>query len=71
MNDPKAENVADLQHEEWVARRAKPTRESIAKALEILDRPTGHAPEEQDRLPKGYVPVRRKRAKGGNVGRVS
>jgi hypothetical protein len=59
-----AEKVAHLQHEEWVARRAKPTAESIAKALEILDRNTGNAPEEQDRLPKGYVPVRRRAAKG-------
>lgn len=64
INVAVAEKVAHLQHEEWVARRAKPTKESIAKALEILDRPTGHEPEEQDRLPKGYISVRRRGAKG-------
>ena len=64
MKEPMAEKVAHLEHEEWVAPRAKPTAESIAKALEILDRPTGHAPDEQDRLPKGYVPVRRGAQRG-------
>lgn len=64
INVAVAEKVAHLQHEGWVARRTKPTKESIAAALEILDRPTRYAPSVQDRLPKGYVPVRRRSAKG-------
>jgi len=63
MNESSAPKVAQLRHEEWIARRAKPTEESIAKALDILDRPTGHTLEEQDRLPKGYVPMRRRNSK--------
>ena len=49
-----AEKVAHLQHEEWLARRPKASQALIAKALEILDRPTPHAPDLEDRLPKGY-----------------
>ncbi len=60
INVAVAEKLAHLQHEEWLARRPKATSGSIAKALQILDRPTGHAPEEVDKLPKGYVSVRRK-----------
>jgi hypothetical protein len=60
-----AEKVAHLQHDEWVARRAKPSEQSIEKALEILGRPTGHAPENQDRLPDGYLPARRRAAQEG------
>lgn len=59
-----AEKVAHLQHEDWVARRAKPTEQAIAKALEILAQPTGHVPEEQDRVPAGYVRVRSSGAQG-------
>jgi integrase len=32
----------------------------VAKALQILDRPTRYATQEQDKLPKGYVSIRRK-----------
>ena len=60
INVAVAEKVAHLQHEDWMVRRAKATPELIAKALEILDRPTGNAPEEAEKLPKGYVSVRRK-----------
>jgi hypothetical protein len=67
MEERMEEKMAHLQHEEWVARRAKPTAESVAKALEILNRDTGSGPEEQDRLPKGYVPVRRRSAKGRDL----
>lgn len=62
INVAVAEKLAHLQHEDWLARRPKATQASIAKALEILDRPTSHTPEEADKLPKGYVPVRRKAA---------
>jgi hypothetical protein len=54
--------ASHIQHEDWLARRPKATSGSIAKALEILDRPTRHSPEEVDKLPKGYVSVRRKDA---------
>jgi hypothetical protein len=55
---------APLHHEDWLARCPKATQASIAKALEILDRPTLQAPEEADKFPKGYVSVRRKAASG-------
>jgi len=54
-----AEKVAHLQHEEWLARRPKASPASIAKALEILDRPTPHVPEVKDMLPNGYISKRR------------
>lgn len=60
INIAVAEKLAHLQHEEWLARRAKVADSSIEKALLILDRPTGHRPGETDKLPKGYVSVRRK-----------
>jgi hypothetical protein len=60
INVAVAEKLAHLQHEEWLARRPKTSSDSIAKALRILDRPTRHAPEEVDKLPKGYVSARRK-----------
>jgi HicB family len=53
-----AEKVAHLQHEEWLARRPKASPASIAKALEILDRPTPYAPEAEDKLPKNYPSTR-------------
>jgi hypothetical protein len=62
INVAVAEKLAHLQHEEWLARRSKATSGSIAKALQILDRPTSHAPQEVDKLPKGYLSVRRKYA---------
>lgn len=60
INVAVAEKLAHLQHEEWVARRPKPTSAAIARALNVLDRPTGHSPAEGDELPKGYISVRRK-----------
>jgi hypothetical protein len=60
INVAVAEKLAHLQHEEWLARRAKVTDASIAKALQILDRPTNRPPEPGDELPKDYVPARRK-----------
>ncbi len=60
INVAVAEKLAHLEHEEWVARRPKATSKAIAKALEVLDRPTPRPVEEQDRLPEGYVSVRRK-----------
>jgi hypothetical protein len=70
INVAVAEKLAHLQHEEWLARRSKATSGSIAKALQILDRPTSHAPQEVDKLPKGYVSVRRKYAdKRGATGK--
>ncbi len=49
-------------HQEWLERRPKATSRSIAKALEILDRPANQPPKEDDELQMGYVPVRRKYA---------
>jgi HicB family len=50
-----AEKVAHLQHDEWLARRPKASPASIAKAMEILNRPTAQAPEADDSLPTDYV----------------
>lgn len=60
INVAVAEKLAHLQHEEWVARRPQASAESIAKALQVLDRPTPRPVADQDKLPKGYVSVRRK-----------
>jgi hypothetical protein len=57
-----AEKLAHLQHEEWLAHRPKASAALIAKALDILDRPSGHAPEDFDRISDGYISVRRKYA---------
>jgi hypothetical protein len=62
INIAVAEKLAHLQHEEWLARRPKATGALIAKALENLHRPADQAPEATDKLPIGYVSVRRKRA---------
>lgn len=55
-----AEKVVYLQHEEWLERRSRISHDSIAKALQILDRPSKRRPEPGDELPEGYVSVRRK-----------
>jgi hypothetical protein len=62
INVAVAEKLAHLQHEEWLAHRPEANAALIAKALDILDRPTGQAPEESDQLPKGYKTIRRKHA---------
>jgi hypothetical protein len=62
INIAVAEKLAHLQHEEWLAHRPKASAALIAKVLDILDRPTGQAPEKDDQLPKGYVSIRRKYA---------
>ena len=60
INAAVAEKLAHLQHEEWIIRRPKPTSSSIARAMQILDRPTRHVLGQADILPKEYVSVRRK-----------
>ena len=57
-----AEKLAHLQHEEWLAHRPKASAALIARALDILDRPSSHAPEDFDKIPDGHVSVRRKYA---------
>jgi hypothetical protein len=58
-----AEKVAYLQHEEWLERRSRISQDSIAKALQILNRPSKSRPEPGDELPEGYVSVRRKQVR--------
>jgi hypothetical protein len=58
INVAVAEKLAHLQHDEWLARRPRPTAAMIARALEILDRPSGNAPASGDELPNGYISVR-------------
>jgi hypothetical protein len=63
MSDAKsvaAEKLAHLQHEEWLASRPKVLEARTARALKILDRPTGHSTEDFDRIPAGYRSVRGK-----------
>jgi hypothetical protein len=70
INIAVAEKLAHLQHQEWLAQRPKATKALIARALDILDRPTANSVADFDRLPEGYVSVRRKSpGKGGNAGR--
>jgi hypothetical protein len=52
-----SERLAHLLHDEWLARRPKPTAARISRALEILDRPVRNAPDPGDELPEGYVSV--------------
>ena len=49
-----SEQLPHLQHDEWLARRPKVTRALTARALDILDRPTGNSVEESDKVPSGY-----------------
>ena len=56
-----AEKVSHLQHEAWLASRPKPNQAMISRALLLLDRPTGNAPDQGDELPKGYVPLRKRK----------
>src|SRR6202161_1189648 len=62
INIAVAEKLAHLQHDEWLARRPRASDSAIAQALQILDRSTGHAPADEDQLPKGYVSIRQKYA---------
>jgi hypothetical protein len=61
INVAVAEKLAHLEHDEWLARRPEPTPARIARALEILDRPSTVAPLPGDHLPDGYRSVRRTR----------
>jgi hypothetical protein len=51
INIAVAEKLAHLQHEEWLAQRPKASAALIAVAL-----------EDSDKIPHGYVSVRRKYA---------
>ena len=55
INTAVAERLAHLQHDEWLARRPKATGASIAKALDLLDRPGDHAAKAFDTIPDGYA----------------
>lgn len=60
INIAVAEKLAHLQHEEWLSHRPRATDALISRAMEALDRPTRHQPEEFDKIPAGYEPVRRR-----------
>ena len=62
INVAVAEKLAHLQHEEWLAHRPKSSAALIGKALGILDHPSGHAPEDFDRIPDGYMSISAKDA---------
>jgi hypothetical protein len=69
INVAVAEKVAHLQHEEWLSHRARAADALIDKALEALDRPSGHPPEEFDKIPAGYESVRRRMSAGRSSSR--
>ena len=54
-----AEKIAHAEYNEWLGSRSKPTAESLARALEVLNRATGNVPEPGDELPEGYKPATR------------
>jgi hypothetical protein len=58
INVAVAERLVHLQHEAWLAVRPEPTAAMIARALAVLDRPTGIASGDGDELPEGYESVR-------------
>jgi hypothetical protein len=58
INVAVAEKLSRLQHDRWVASRAKPDPARTARALAILDRDNGNAPDPGDELPEGYVSIR-------------
>jgi hypothetical protein len=62
INVAVAEKLAHLQHEEWLAHRPIATAGLIAKALDILNRPNSNPPEDFDKIPDGYLPIRSKSA---------
>jgi hypothetical protein len=47
-----------LQKNEWLARRPQPSAAMVARALEVLDRPTQMDPVPGDELPEEYVSIR-------------
>jgi hypothetical protein len=57
INVAVAERLAHLEHEEWLAGRAKVTPALVARGLAALNHPTGMTPAPEDRLPEGYSPV--------------
>jgi hypothetical protein len=60
INIAVAEKLAHLQHEEWLALRPTVSQAIAARALKIMDRPTGNPTEDFDKIPASYRPVRRK-----------
>jgi hypothetical protein len=57
-----AEEPAHIDHAAWIEARPKPTRVGIARALAVLDRPTGNAADACDELPENYEIIRSTRA---------
>jgi hypothetical protein len=62
INIAVAEKLAHLQHEEWLARRPKPSKAMTARALRVLSRPTSHRTDSLDGIPAGYKPLPRRDA---------
>jgi hypothetical protein len=50
-----AEKLAYMEHEEWVRGRNKPSKESLARALKLLNQGGKNPPEPGDELPEGYT----------------
>jgi hypothetical protein len=67
INIAVAEKLAHLQHDEWLARRPRATGTLIARALDSLDRPSRHPPEDHDKIPTGYRSARRNAAQRSPV----
>jgi hypothetical protein len=58
INVAVAEKLSRLQHDRWLATRAKPDPARTARALAILDRDNRNDPDPGDELPEGYVSIR-------------
>jgi hypothetical protein len=54
INIAVAEKLAHLEHDEWLRNRKQPTKESIARALQLLDKAGTRCPEPGDEVPLGY-----------------
>jgi hypothetical protein len=59
INVAVAEKLAHLEHEEWLHNRKPIDSASIARSLAFLDRKGTGQPEPGDKLPEGYVSVRK------------
>jgi hypothetical protein len=59
INVAVAEKLAHLEHEEWLRKRAQPTKEVAARALSLLDKAGSRPVKPGDELPKRYQANRR------------
>jgi hypothetical protein len=64
INVAVAEKLAHLEHDEWARNRKKPTKESLARALKLLNQGGKNPPVPGDELPEGYLSTARVQGTG-------